>query len=126
VRFYWLIVGVLVVWRLTHLLVAEDGPWDVIVRVRRAAGEGMLARLLDCFFCLSLWIALPVAAAIGGDGFERIMLWPALSAGAMIVERTTERRSTATATYFEEPEEHDDMLRTTEKRVLPDSDPTSR
>jgi len=26
-HFYWLIVGILVVWRLSHLLHAEDGPW---------------------------------------------------------------------------------------------------
>ena len=38
-HFYVLIVGILVVWRLAHLLYAEDGPWDAMLRLRRTAGE---------------------------------------------------------------------------------------
>src|SRR5690606_6645885 len=77
-RLYWALLGVLAVWRVTHLLQAEDGPWDVVVRLRRAAGAGFFGRLLDCFYCLSLWVALPAALAIGTDAFERLLLWPAL------------------------------------------------
>jgi hypothetical protein len=117
---YWLIIGVLAVWRITHLVVAEDGPWDVIVRVRRAAGDGTLARLLDCFYCLSLWIALPVALALGREGFECLMLWPALSAGAILLERATDRGATGVAAYVEHTEEHDGLLRPAEKRVPPE------
>lgn len=83
------VLGVLVVWRLTHLLYAEDGPWDVIVRVRRAAGEGFWGRLLDCFYCLSLWTAAPLALWLGRGWEERLLLWPALSAGACLLERAT-------------------------------------
>ena len=39
-QFYLLLVGALSVWRVTHLLQAEDGPWDVVVRLRRSMGEG--------------------------------------------------------------------------------------
>jgi hypothetical protein len=60
-HFYELTVGILVVWRFAHLLYAEDGPWGSMVRLRRAAGEGFWASLLDCFCCLSLWLALPFA-----------------------------------------------------------------
>ena len=35
--------------RVTHLVVVDDGPWDVVRRLRRR-GEGIcLERLIDCF-----------------------------------------------------------------------------
>ena len=86
-KFYWLLLGLLTVWRLTHLLSAEDGPWDLVVRLRRAAGTGFWAGLLDCFYCLSLWMAAPIAYLIGSSWTERLLLWPALSAGAIFFER---------------------------------------
>jgi Protein of unknown function (DUF1360) len=87
--FYHLIVGVLVVWRITHLLQAEDGPWEVIVRLRRAAGPGFWGKLLDCFYCLSLWVAAPCAAGAGVSLTQKLLLWPALSGAAILLERVT-------------------------------------
>jgi hypothetical protein len=95
VHFYRLVVGVLVVWRITHLLFAEDGPWDMVIRLRRQAGTGFWGKLLDCFYCLSLWIAAPLALLLGGGSTERLLLWPALSAGAILLERLTSREGTA-------------------------------
>ena len=46
-RFYDLILGILGVWRITHLLQAEDGPWDLVVQLRRALGNRFWGRLLD-------------------------------------------------------------------------------
>jgi hypothetical protein len=91
---YRFVLGVLAVWRVTHLLFAEDGPWDVVVRVRRRAGGGFWGRLLDCFYCLSLWIAAPLAVLLGSGWAERLLLWPALSAGAILLERATSREET--------------------------------
>jgi hypothetical protein len=88
--FYWLTLGVLAVWRLAHLLNAEDGPWETVVRLRLWVGTGFWGSLLDCFYCLSLWLALPLALAIGEGWWERLLLWPALSAGAILLERLTE------------------------------------
>lgn len=92
-NFVTVVVAVLAVWRATHFFFAEDGPWDVGVRVRRLAGQGFFAKLLDCFYCLSVWIAAPVAWWIGNHWEERLLLWPALSAGAILLERLTEQRS---------------------------------
>ena len=85
--FYWLALGILCVWRTTHFLQGEDGPWDLAVRLRRAAGGGFWGRLLDCFYCLSLWIAVPFALFLGNTRSEQVLLWPALSAGAILLER---------------------------------------
>jgi hypothetical protein len=89
---YRLLLGVLGVWRVTHLFQAEDGPADVIVRIRRAAGDRLIGRLLDCFYCLSFWVSLPVALIIGQTVTEWALLWPALSAGAILLERVTSER----------------------------------
>ena len=77
-----LTLAILAVWRVTHLLNAEDGPFDLIVELRRRAGDGCWSQLLDCFYCLSLWVALPVALLSGRPWRERLLLWPGLSAGA--------------------------------------------
>ena len=100
---YWLAIGILVVWRITHLLHAEDGPWRVVARLRRRAGSGLLGELLDCFYCLSLWIALPVAWGLGDDWRHSLLLWPALSGGAALLERATDRTAgSALPAYYEE------------------------
>lgn len=72
------IVG-LAAWRLAHLFVGEEGPWGIFRRLRLLAGaeidlalepadplvarinvpgEGFLAQLLSCVWCLSVWTSL--------------------------------------------------------------------
>ena|SRR5687767_14623778 len=104
-RFYWLALGILCVWRVTHLFNAEDGPWDLLLRLRQRAGTGFWARLLDCFYCVSLWIAAPLAYLIAKQWKERLLLWPALSAGAILLERLSKRASQPSAAHFFEDEE---------------------
>ena len=115
-RFYWLALGILAVWRISHLLTAEDGPWNLLVRLRRLAGDGVWGSLLDCFYCLSLWVAAPLAYWIGESWKETLLLWPALSAGAILAERVTAKPpEPPAAIYQEEPEEPDELLREREK-----------
>lgn len=87
--FVWLMIGTLAVFRVTHLLHAEDGPWEVVVRLRRRAGSVFFGKVLDCFYCSSLWISAPFALLVAEGWKERILLWPALSAGAIVIERLT-------------------------------------
>jgi hypothetical protein len=120
-RFYWLILGTLAVWRITHLLNAEDGPWDIFVRLRRSVGNGFLGRLLDCFYCLSLWIAAPLAYYMGEGWKERLLLWPAMSAAAILLERLTlpNRATLEPPLYLEDPEEeNDDVMLREEQRTI--------
>jgi len=108
---YWLAIGILSVWRVTHLLYGEDGPWEVIVRLRRAAGDGGWGSLLDCFNCLSLWMALPFAYLLGAGWEERLLLWPALSGGAILLERLTAKSHSNPELFSIENEEGDSVLR---------------
>src|SRR5271169_4911345 len=107
-EFYGLILGILATWRITHLLSAEDGPADVLVRMRRAIGDGFWGDLLDCFYCLSLWVALPFCVVLGAGFKERCLLWVAISGGAILLERITSH-STAPppAIYFDSGDEKD-------------------
>src|SRR5262245_41640754 len=88
----WLVVGILVVWRITHLVQAEDGPWQLLARLRRSAGAGFFGELVDCFYCASLWVGLPVAFGISDSCTQSFLLWPALSGGAILLERLTVTR----------------------------------
>jgi len=98
-----LLTGALCVWRITHLVHTEDGPWDVLRQFREALGHGVLARAVACFYCLSLWVALPIALVLGAELREQLLLWPALSGAAILLERvTTPVTPPAVAPYVED------------------------
>ena len=117
-KFYWLIVGALVVWRITFFFHSEDGPWKVGVRLRRLAGNGFWGELLDCFYCLSFWIALPFAVVLGTDWRERLLLWPAFSGAASLLQKLThDEARVSPPLYREDPEIDHGLLRTTETTI---------
>jgi len=80
-------LAVLATWRVTHLLASEDGPADLIVRLRAALGESFAGKLLDCFYCLSLWVAAPLALCVTREPVEWLYSWLAVSGGACLLER---------------------------------------
>lgn len=80
-------LAVLAVWRVTHLLAAEDGPGDILVKLRARLGRSFAGQLMDCFYCLSLWIAAPAALYITRNWLDWLVVWLALSGGACLLER---------------------------------------
>jgi Protein of unknown function (DUF1360) len=86
-NWFGLFVSILATWRLCHLVASEDGPFDIIVTVRRIAGKGMWGRLMDCPYCLSLWFAVPFAIIMAGGWIAGIVLWLAISGGACLIEQ---------------------------------------
>jgi hypothetical protein len=85
------VVASLAAWRLTHLLAEEDGPADLVVRGRAALGEGPAGALMDCFYCLSVWVAAPLSLAVTRRRRELPLTWLGLSAAACLIERLTSR-----------------------------------
>jgi hypothetical protein len=81
------VLATLATWRVTHLLAAEDGPFDVIARIRAWFVHGFLGKLMDCFYCLSLWVAVPTALAVTRSRYEWPLVWLALSGAACLLER---------------------------------------
>ena len=88
VAFHFLL-AVLVTWRVTHLFSKEDGPLDLIYLVRKKAGAGFFGSLLDCFYCVSVWVAFPLGMLEGNNWWERILYWWALSGAACLLEQAT-------------------------------------
>lgn len=86
------VLGSLATWRVAALLVREDGPYDVIARVRRAAVTTGVGRALDCFLCTSLWVAAPVALWLAGATGRGLVVWLAVGGAAALLERLSAPR----------------------------------
>jgi hypothetical protein len=111
-QWYWFLLGSLAAWRITHLLTSEDGPRKVFRRLRESLERTLWGDLVSCFYCLSVWIAFPLALLIAPHWRERILLWPALSGAAILLEQLAHRPASAsTAYYIEDQEEPSDVLR---------------
>jgi hypothetical protein len=83
----------LATWRLAHLLVEEDGPADLVVRLRQAAGHGWLGRLMDCFYCMSTVVAAPLALFVTREPLAWLMCWWAAAGAAGLLYKATLRGS---------------------------------
>jgi Na+/H+ antiporter NhaC len=71
----WTILGLgLICWRITSLLVREDGPFDIFAKFRKfvgvryneysvQVGTNVFAKLLTCVWCASIWVSLALAWA---------------------------------------------------------------
>jgi hypothetical protein len=80
-------ISALAVWRLTHLLAAEDGPWDLMLRVRVMLGTNIWGKLIDCFNCLSIWVSIPFAFYVTSGILNILIVWFALSGIASLANR---------------------------------------
>ncbi len=87
-----LLVAALATWRLAHLLVVEDGPFELSARLRALvqSASPALGRALDCLHCTSLWLAAPLAAFVTTDPKLWWVVWLALSGAAGLAHRATE------------------------------------
>ena len=81
------VLAVFATWRVTHLLALEDGPGDVVFHLRRLVGDSPLGGLMDCFNCLSFWVAAPAALFVAARPLEWAVAWLALSGAACWLER---------------------------------------
>jgi hypothetical protein len=81
------VLAALATWRVTHLLANEDGPAGLVFRLRRRLGDSLIGALMDCFNCVSLWIAAPAALYVSTDLLQWAVSWLALSGAACLLER---------------------------------------
>lgn len=73
------VLAVLATWRVTHLLASVDGPADLMARFRARLGRGLAGKLMDCFNCLSFWIAAPAALFASRKALDWLFTWLAVS-----------------------------------------------
>jgi len=107
-----LVVGILATWRVTHLLANEDGPADIIVRLRARLGFGLAGALMDCFQCLSLWIAAPAGLFVSRRPLAWLFAWLALSGAACLLERLGQDRVVVESAGTASEGESNHVLRT--------------
>jgi hypothetical protein len=98
-------VAALATWRVTNLLVREDGPAEAVARLRERLGPSQLGAMMDCFKCCSIWVAIPFAFFAARKAQDRAVTALALSASACLLDK------------FANPESHpegnlDELLRT--------------
>jgi uncharacterized membrane protein YesL len=86
------IILVIVVWRITHLISAEDGPFDLIFRLRKFVGKSFFGKLMDCFYCLSMWIGCAAAIYVTRDVETIIVLTLYYSGTSILVEKITNKQ----------------------------------
>lgn len=91
-----LLIGILLVWWVSHLITAEHGPLGIFTRLRTRLGvsydeysnavyKNEISRLVACLQCTSVWVGWLVAFAL--DYPQPIVMGIVLSAGAVLVER---------------------------------------
>lgn len=92
------IIGMLATWRASYLLQNEPGPAGIFLRLQAWMAKhekrpGDIGDGFYCFYCLSMWIALPIAAVISnGDWWLTPIYWFALSAGAIFINTWHEKQ----------------------------------
>jgi uncharacterized protein DUF1360 len=64
-----------------------NGPGDLLVRLRAYLADSRAGKLMDCFGCLSLWIAAPMALFVVRRPVDLLITWLALSGAAFLLER---------------------------------------
>lgn len=101
-----ILLSSLAVWRISSLLVREDGPGDVFAKLRTITGvrydeysspygTNFLSSLLSCVWCTSVWVALIVAILENPKNiFKFIRKAMALSAIAIFVDEVINANKT--------------------------------
>lgn len=93
----------LATWRISSLLVNEDGPADIFVHLRALAGvrydgetfqqsaSNVVAEAFTCIWCTSVWVGLILMIAF--TFAPQPTLWTAtalaLSAGVILIDKVT-------------------------------------
>lgn len=83
-------------YRVTQLLVYDDGPFDLIFKLRTKIGvynldqngesKSNLGKLFACPYCLGFWLAILAALAASRSIDSFIILWLAIAGGQAFLE----------------------------------------
>ena len=95
----------LATWRLSSLLVNEDGPWDLLAKLRKLIGiyydersepqgKNVVAQAMICVWCISVWVGLFMTVMYSLAPFTVVLMLPfALSTVAIIIEEFVNDKS---------------------------------
>jgi hypothetical protein len=103
-------------------LAIEEGPANAIVRLRESLANTILASFINCFGCLSVWIAIPFAFFVSAVPVDWIVTWVALSGAAFLLERMARSRSSLNGFPIQSQESRE-MGCCGQRRVFPGGPP---
>ena len=113
---HWLL-ALLATWRVAALLVYEDGPADMIVRLRVRLGQSVAGRMMDCFQCTSVWVAAGFAFYVTREPRDWPVVWLALAGGASLLDRIHHREPAARLEFEQEGDSENELLRSETRGV---------
>jgi hypothetical protein len=76
----------LATWRVTTFFYQESGPLDVVAKfVELSKDWPIVGAALDCFYCLSLWVAIAPAVLLADSVTAFFVDWLSLSAISILI-----------------------------------------
>lgn len=97
------ILVALATWRISSLLVKEDGPGEIFEKIRVKAGvrydeysrpyaSSVLAGILSCIWCCSVWVSFLTGIMLKPRNFADYLIKSlALSASTIIIDEVIEK-----------------------------------
>jgi hypothetical protein len=85
------VIGTLATWRIASLFTREEGPYGLFSRLRGSGVDPGPRRAFHCLYCTSVWVAAPIAGFVAPWSWRSIVIWLALSGGACLLDRATQR-----------------------------------
>lgn len=86
-------------YRLAQLFVFDEGPFNIFDRIRILAGaydydsqgraKTNLGRLINCPYCVGIWVALPLGIMVSGISWYIPLWWFAIAGGQAFLQGLT-------------------------------------
>jgi hypothetical protein len=96
-------VAALAVWKVCQILAYEDGPWDLVIRLRKSLYRerdrlknrerisGQVLLMISCVSCSSFWVSIPAAFWVTSIWQDRIVSWLCVAALATVIDHLDRR-----------------------------------
>ncbi len=76
-RLILILLSALATWRVGYFIINEDGPFDIMDRIRifvgvkyattgQPYGHNIFSKLISCFYCLSVWLSFGIWWLVAG------------------------------------------------------------
>lgn len=91
-NWFYLIIGILVTFRLSLMISSETGPAFIFKKLRKIPDkDSSMKEGISCLWCMSVWIGLPVSVCISLLGYfpyiEIPFMWISYSSGSVILNQ---------------------------------------
>lgn len=86
------LLSVLSIYRLSHMIVFEDGFFDVFIRMRmwidsHANPNDWKVKGFHCILCVSFWLSLIPAIFFSENIYYFFLLWGGVSGGVLVLHK---------------------------------------